>query len=371
MAKIAIIGSFAESVVSFRGSLMKEMVNQGHIVFACVPNAGMDIQSQLSKMGIRYQDIHMNRTGMNPFQDFLTMISLYKLFKKIKPDIVLCYTVKPVIYGSIAAKIAGVTNIYSMITGLGYAFIGKKIKNQIIGKIVQFLYRFGLKGNRHVFFQNKDDYNLFIGLNIIHPKTKGVLINGSGVDLNFYKKMPFPKKISFLLIARLLTDKGVREYVEAARLIKKDAPDVSFKIAGWIDDNPACISKKELSEWISQGYVEYLGKLQDVRPAIESSSVYVLPSYREGMPRTVLEAMSMGRPIITTDAPGCRETVEDGKNGFLVPVKDIINLKAAMEVFIKTPGLIKEMGEKSRALAEKQFDVQKVNQNILTVMGLS
>ncbi|MFH2058532.1 MAG: glycosyltransferase family 4 protein [Pseudomonadota bacterium] len=371
MAKIAIIGSFAESVIDFRGPLMKEMVDQGHMVFACVPNAETKIKNQLTEMGVRYQDIKINRTGMNPLQDFFTLIGLYQLFKKIKPDIVLCYTVKPVIYASIAAKIAGVKNIYSMITGLGYAFIGKKIKNQIIGKIVQFLYRIGLKGNRHVFFQNKDDLSLFQQLNIISTKGKSVLINGSGVDLNFYKKMPFPQKTSFLLIARLLTDKGVREYVEAARLIRKEAPDIKFKIAGWIDDNPACISKAELSAWISQGYIEYLGKLQDVRPAIESSSVYVLPSYREGMPRTVLEAMSMGRPVITTDAPGCRETVEHGKNGFLVPVKDIINLKAAMEFFIKSPGLIQKMGKKSRALAEKKFDVQKVNQNILTVMGLS
>ncbi|MCP3872426.1 MAG: glycosyltransferase family 4 protein, partial [Desulfobacteraceae bacterium] len=203
---------------------MKEMVDHGHIVFACVPKAGAEIKNQLAKMGVQYQDIRINRTGMNPFQDFLTLIGLFKLFKRIQPDIVLSYTVKPVIYGSIAAKIAGVPNIYSMITGLGYAFIGEKIKNRVIGKIVQLLYRFGLKVNKYVFFQNKDDLSLFRRLNIIKATGKGVLINGSGVDLNFYKTALLPPKISFLLIARLLIDKGIMEYVEAARLIKKDAP---------------------------------------------------------------------------------------------------------------------------------------------------
>ncbi|MCP3876688.1 MAG: glycosyltransferase family 4 protein [Desulfobacteraceae bacterium] len=370
MAKIAIVGSFAESVVSFRGPLLKEIVDHGHIVFACVPNAGTEIKNQLAKMGVQYQDIRINRTGMNPFQDFLTLIGLFNLFKRIQPDIVLCYTVKPVIYGSIAAKIAGVPNIYSMITGLGYAFIGEKIKNRVIGKIVQLLYRFGLKGNRYVFFQNKDDLSLFRALDIIKTTRKGILINGSGVDLNFYKTASFPPKISFLLIARLLIDKGVREYVEAARLIKKDAPDVKFNIAGWIDDNPACISETELLEWINQGYIEYLGKLNDVRSAIESSSVYVLPSYREGMPRTVLEAMSMGRPVITTDAPGCRETVKEGENGFLVPVKDVDELKLAMEKFISNPNLIHTMGKKSNEIARDKFDVKKVNHKMLEIMGL-
>jgi len=191
------------------------------------------------------------------------------------------------------------------------------------------------------------------------------------VDTEYYKPEPFAENLSFLLIARLLKDKGIREYAESATIIKQKYPKISFRLVGWIEDNPASISKKELDLWVKQGIIEYLGKLSDVRPAIAESSVYVLPSYREGTPRTVLEAMAMGRPIITTDAPGCRETVQHGKNGFLVPVKNAPALVNAMEQFIRQPELTEQMGKASRQIAIEKYDVHKVNAVILKTMGLT
>ena len=299
----------------------------------------------------------------------MPIFSLFFLFRSLKPDVILTYTIKPVIYGSIAAKLFGVSRIYAMIEGLGYAFIGDDLRSRFINIIVKILYYLSLKANQNVFFLNPDDRDLFIKLRLSND-AQAVLINGIGVDLDYYKPEPFPENLSFLLIARLLKDKGIREYVEAARNIKQKYPKISFRLVGWMDDNPASVSKNELDTWVKQGIVKYLGKLSDVRPAIAASSVYVLPSYREGTPRTVLEAMAMGRPIITTDAPGCRETVQHGKNGFLVPIKNVSVLVSAMENFIQQPELIETMGLASREIAVEKYDVRKVNTVILKTMGL-
>ena len=226
-----------------------------------------------------------------------------------------------------------------------------------------------------MFFQNPDDEALFKSMGILTPNASTTVVNGSGVDISEYSVQPFatiddiliPR---FLLIARLLGDKGVREYAQAAKIIKDKYPQAQFDLVGWIDDNPDAIEQQELDNWISEGLFNFWGKLDDVKPAIAASSIYVLPSYREGTPRTVLEAMAMGRPIITTDAPGCRETVIDGYNGYLVPVKAVEELAAAMERFIVNPELIIEMGKASRQLVEEKFDVDAVNQSMLEAMGL-
>lgn len=226
------------------------------------------------------------------------------------------------------------------------------------------------------FFQNPDDLNLFKKLGILKPNIPATVVNGSGVDINNFNIIPFPTyssgviKPSFLLIARLLKDKGLIEYIEAARIIKSRYPETEFHLVGYIDENPAAITQSQLDEWVESGVVNYWGRLNDVRPAIAASSVYVLPSYREGTSRSVLEAMAMGRPIITTDAPGCRETVVDSRNGFLVPIKTVNELANAMEQFIKNPELIKNMGKASRKLTEERFDVNKVNEFMIKEMSL-
>lgn len=241
--------------------------------------------------------------------------------QKIKPDLVLPYTIKPVVYGTLAAWATKVPHRFALITGLGYAFQEhNNTKYKLVNKIATQLYRVSLNKCQTVFFQNPDDEALFRQLKILKPSTPSFVVNGSGVDISEYTLADLPSQPKFLLIARLLGDKGVREYAQAAKRIKEQFPLVSFDLVGRLDDNPDAIKQNEIDAWIKAGTINYLGELTDVRPAIAETSVYVLPSYREGTPRTVLEAMSMGRAIITTDAPGCRETVVDGDNGFLVPV---------------------------------------------------
>ena len=370
MARILVLGSFAESLINFRGPLLKAMAECGHTVVGCAPSASLEIRQNLCAIRISYRDIPLYRAGLNPFRDLSTLCALVALFREVRPDVVFNYTIKPVIYGSLAARWAGVPAIYSMITGAGYAFLGTGIRGYCVGHLSRLLYKWSLGGNRKVFFQNPDDRHLFQNLALLHDANQAVLVNGSGVDIDRFKPAAFPSILAFLLMARLQRDKGVVEFIQAARVIKAQHPDVVFRLAGWIDPSPMAISETDLMQWVKEGVIEYLGNLEDVRPAITHATVYVLPSYREGTPRTVLESMAMGRPIITTDAPGCRETVVDGENGFLVPVKNVDALVHAMKRFILEPELIEKMGRRSREIAEEKYDVHKVNAVIMKTMGL-
>ncbi len=370
MAKIVKILNYSPTLINFRGDLIRALVELGHEVICFGPEAGFE--QPLQELGADYRQIPLHRTGLNPLKDIKTLFSLRKVLKEIKPDIVFSYTVKPIVYGSIAAHMAGVRQMYAMIEGLGYVFTEQSIKQKILRQLVCFLYRKALKYNRVVFFLNPDDMQLFIESGIVPNAVKPVLINGIGVNIEKFAFAP-PKlsPVTFLLIARLIKDKGILEYVESARLLKQKYPDARFQLLGPLDINPVAITQEQLEQWTKEGIIEYLGKTNDVRPYIADASVFVLPSfYREGTPRSVLEAMSMGRPIITTDAPGCKETVIDGRNGFLVPVKDVDTLKSAMEKFILKPDLIVQMGEQSRIIAEEKYDVRKVNRAILQEMGL-
>jgi glycosyltransferase involved in cell wall biosynthesis len=257
-----------------------------------------------------------------------------------------------------------------LVTGLGYFFTDRR--GDLISKVTEALYRLALKKVTTVIFQNIDDEMVLRDTGIIDGETRSLVVNGSGVDLREYSPEPLPANSPrFLMIARLLGNKGVREYVEAASRVKRRHPGVCFSLAGWIDEGPDSVSNAELTVWVQRGDIDYLGPLKDVRPAIINASTYVLPSYREGTPRTVLEAMAMGRPIITTDAPGCRETVIDGENGFLVPVKSVDALVDAMQKFIDDPELAIHMGKRSRMLAEQKYDVHKVNAIMLREMGIT
>lgn len=328
------------------------------------PEISKDMHSHFQTIGVQAHEIPMQRTGTNPLKDLSTLHQLHRLIKKIRPQIFLAYTVKPVVYGLIAATMLKVPRKAALITGLGYAFINPK--QSLIKKIVMRLYRHALNGADIVFFQNPDDRKLFLEKQILKTKTENKILNGSGVDIQHFPFTPLQEKnITFLMIARLLGDKGIREYIDAARIIKSQHPEVEFHLVGWIDQNPDAISQTELDNWISAGLIKFWGKLDDVRPAITESSVYVLPSYREGTPRTVLEAMAMGRPIITTDAPGCKETVIDGENGFLVPIQSASALATAMEKLIDDPLLLKRMASRSRELAISKYDVHAVNQEML------
>ena len=376
--KALIVASLAESLINFRGPLVAALQSKGMQVHVAAPELQLDssVRQQLEVRGCVVHSIPLSRTGTNPLMDLRSLFSLVQLMRQVRPTLVLCYTIKPVIYGSLAARWSGVPHRFALITGLGYTFSIKPGQgNRMLSSVrdlVMLLYRKALDGVDMVFFQNPDDEVLFRQQGILKKNANSLVVNGSGVDLDHFQKKPLPSAhLSFLLIARLLGDKGVREYVEAAKLIRISYPNMTFALAGWIDENPDSISKRELDTWIADDLVTYLGHLDDVRPAIEACSIYVLPSYREGTPRTVLEAMAMGRPIITTDAPGCRETVVNGFNGFLVPVKSIEALANAMLKFVENPNLIAAMGGCSRQIAEEKYDVHKVNAVMLNAMGVT
>jgi glycosyltransferase involved in cell wall biosynthesis len=290
--------------------------------------------------------------------------------REVRPDVVIPYTIKPVVWGTLAARSTGVKRVVPLVTGLGYAFTGgSELRRQLARRAAGVLYRLVLGRANTVLFQNNDDLALFRQLRLLPVGVPAAVVNGSGVDLGYYAVAPLPEVPSFLMIARLLGDKGIREYAAAAKAIKAKYPDVPLRLVGYLDDSKDSIDQAELDTIVASG-VEFLGRLDDVRPTIAESSVYVLPSYREGTPRSVLEAMAMARAIVTTDAPGCRETVVDGENGFLVPPRDPGALAKAMERFIADPLLARRMGEASRRLAETKYDVRAVNAEIMRHAGI-
>lgn len=372
--KFLIVAGFADSLISFRKPLIVALLNKGLTVHIAAPRllSNKDAMSELLALGVVAHDIPLQRAGMNPLADLRALLALWQLMRQIKPYYVLGYTIKPVIYGTLAAWLAGVPQRFALITGLGFAFMGDNKQRSRVRAVVQGLYRSALRRCDTIFFQNPDDELLFRQLNILTPDANSCVVHGSGVDIAQFEVAPFiePFAPRFLLIARLLGDKGIREYVQAAKKIKQRYAGVQFDLVGWVDANPNTVTQEELDQWIAEGTINYLGRLSDVRPAITDCSVYVLPSYREGTPRTVLEAMAMGRPVITTDAPGCRETVVNEDNGFLVPIKDAAALASAMLRFIEQPELIEKMGQRARMMVEDKYDVHKVNGQMLAGMGL-
>jgi len=384
--RILIMGGIAKSLINFRGPLINKIIACGHSVATTANGHDHIVERKLKRMGGEYYPIRLSRAGINPIVDLVTFINLMRLISRIHPDILLTYTIKPVIYGGLAARLCGVPSVYSMITGLGYPFMeSPSLIQRFSGLIAQMLYRLSLKKSRKVFFQNSDDQTLFLEKGLVRSD-QPVLINGSGVDLDHFAPSELPDEPIFLMIGRLLADKGIREYVEAAGRIKKRFPHARFFLVGNLDPNPNSVRESDLRQWQKNGIIEYFGYLEDVRPVIQKCRCYILPSYREGTPRTVLEAMAMGRPIITTDAPGCRETVlltpkgkrqrerregvMIGENGFLVRIRDVESLVIAIKQFIEAPHIAEKMAKRSREIAEEKFDVHKVNAVILNAMGL-
>lgn len=371
-SSLCLLAGYGGSILAFRGALIRAFLDAGLSVNVVAPgDLSADDKLELERLGVGVVQVPLRRTGTNPVADLIYLLSVYRILRRLRPGYVLPYTIKPVIYGTLAAWLARVPRRYALITGLGYTFAGGK--PGLVKRIVQRLYALALARTGKVFFQNPDDDMLFRQLGILHARVPSVVVNGSGVDVSDYTQAPLPSLSPvFLLIARLLGDKGIREYAAAAYAIKKRYPQVRFLLVGWIDENPDAIGHAELDRWIKDGVIEFLGKLSDVRPAIAEATVFVLPScYREGTPRTVLEAMAMGRPIVTTDAPGCRETVIDGQNGYLVSVRSADALVEAMTRFIEVPELAARMGARSRQLAVEKYDVNKVNAVMLREMGIA
>lgn len=371
MKRVVVIGALTKSLLNFRGDLLKALVSVGCQVTAMADGEIPDVVQQLSAIGVNFRNYPIQRSGLNPVADLYTYFALRKALNELKPDIVLCYTIKPVIWGGIALKGEPAFRFYALITGLGFAFQETAgLKRRMLTALVTSLYRSSLCRASQVIFQNPDNRDLFIERQIV-GKDKCALVNGSGVDLDRFTFTPLPRKgVVFLTIGRLLGEKGFREYAQAARLVKEHYPETIFRLVGPEDPSPDGIPLEEISDWQANGWVEYLGETNDVRPILAGCHVYVLPSYHEGMPRTVLEAMAMGRPILTTDVPGCRETVIPGENGYLVPRGEAIALSKRMFWLIEHQDEWEKMGMRSRALAEERFDVHSVNRELLKIMGL-
>lgn len=372
MAHIVIFGSLAESLINFRGDLIEELVRRGHEVTGLAPPGPAWVDAELAKRGAHRRCIQFERTGLDPLADLRLLFELARCLRDLRPDVVLSYTIKPVVYGSIAARLVGVTKTAAMITGLGFAFIpGQSARRRLTSRVARMLYRVAMLCTDIVLFQNPDDEVEFRRYRLLSGRQRVMRTNGSGVNVRHFDYHPLPRgAMRFLMIARLLVDKGVREYLQAARRVRQTHPEAQFDLVGPYDANPSAIQPAEIEAAQAEGTILYHGAQADVRPFIRACHVYVLPSYREGTPRSVLEALAMGRPVITTDAPGCRETVLPGQNGFLVPARAIEPLAAAMLRFIEmsSPELDR-MARAARELATSKFDVTLVNATIIGALG--
>ncbi len=365
--KFLLISPKNRPTYNFRGDLLKEIKSKGYEVVATGPDH--ENEEEIEALGVRLVVVPLARNGTSIKSDMKYYKSLLKVIREEKPDVCLGYTVKPSIYGALAAKKAGVECVNSMITGAGYTFTSKSFKARILHKIVSFLYKKALKKADNVFFQNPDDMAQFIEDKLV-SSDKCTVVGGSGVNMQKYSPVPLPNGICFFMLARVMYCKGALEYLQAAETIKRKYPQVRFMLLGAVEKIQDSVPWDTISEYIDNGIIDYYGETKDVRPYFEQCSIFVLPSYREGTPRTVLEAMSMGRAIITTDVPGCRQTVENGVNGYLVPAADSAALAEAMERFIKQPELIATMGEKSIERCAEHFEVSKVNKIMLETMGI-
>lgn len=374
MKHILIISSYAPSLINFRLPLIKELIRKGNKVSIATTKYKFtkNLQKQLIDLGVNINIFSLSRSGLNIFQDIKSFKEIKSIIENCAPKIIIAYTAKIVIYTGIILNKFPKIDYYPLITGLGYTFTpDRSFKRFILRHIITKLYKLGLKTAVKIIFQNKDDKNLFYKLKIIENINSLKVVNGTGVDLKAYPFSDLPSKPIFLMISRLLVDKGVREYVQASKIVQAKFPETVFQLAGNLDENPSSIDINELQSWINHGTIKYLGELDSVQSILKLCKYYVLPSYREGTPRSTLEALATGRPIITTDVPGCRETVVHKKNGLLVPPKNPESLaKAMIKLLSEKEKKIKNMARESYLLAKKKYQVKKVNKSILSIIGL-
>lgn len=371
--RICIVANSGFTVINFRAELIRKLVRSGVDVYVACPfdcelMHGRDTTKELNALGATHLSVDVSRTGLNPLTDIRFCYSLWVMFKNLKPDVVLNYTVKATTYGSIAASLAKVDQIASNITGIGSMMVSRSLKSRLVTIAIKLLYKLSLNRNTVVFFQNPDDKHLFVSNGLVeNSKTK--VINGSGVDTKKFKRIevePIPK--SFIFVGRYLQDKGIMEYIQAAEVLKGRFPEARFTILGDVDTNSQSLSEQRIQELAASGVISNYGYRENVIPALSEHEVFVLPSYREGTPRSALEAMSLGMPLIVADSPGCKETVVNGKNGFTVSTKSVPSLVHAMEAFIQNRDLVKTMGPYSRKLVEEKFEVEKVIDSILSAV---
>jgi glycosyltransferase involved in cell wall biosynthesis len=367
-AKVILVSRCAWTLFNFRAGLITSLQKRGDVVLG--GGAGGDgFEEQLKNLGIVFVPLPVSRRPINPWSDWLLLWTLFRWYRRERPDVVHHFTIRPVIYGSLAAWLAGVPKIVNSITGLGTVF-GDAQKGWLRA-IVEIQYRLALSLAHFTFFQNEQDYRDFIAKGLVKPD-KAVVVPGSGVNCELFQPQS-PQEtttnvsITFLLSARLLWEKGIDDFVQAARLVQQAYPTTQFQLLGRRDErNPNVIPQDVLDRWQAEGIIQWLGEVSDVRPIVAKADVVVLPSYyREGVPRVLLEASAMGKPIIATDTVGCRDVVEQEKNGILVPVKDSQALACAMIRLIENPAMRWRMGKAGRERVEKKFNEQLVIDRIL------
>lgn len=367
--RIAIISSSATALVIFRGPLIEEMCKRGFTVGAFAPDFTDDLKVAVARCGAQPIDYRLERTGRSVGNDLISVVDLSRLLLRYRPDIVLSHFMKPVIYGTIAATLAKVPHRYAMIEGLGFAFTEtgeRSWSKRGLKSLMQMLLRVALRCAERVVFLNEDDRLELVRAGIA-AADRSVVLGGIGlrlIDFPFVETSGEGPPI-FLMIGRLLKEKGVFEFVEAARTVRTFHPNARFILVGGADPKPGSPTTQQLRSWIDEGLIEWPGMVEDVRPYLRQSTTFVLPSYREGLPRSTQEAMAIGRAVITTDVPGCRATVDHGLNGLLVPPRDPAALAEAMIRLAADRPLAIAMGRRSRQMAEAQFDVDKVNDRLL------
>lgn len=372
--RIAFITSQAFSLHNFRGPLIRSLIAKGVTVYALAPDYDDASRSEVLALGAEPLDASMSRAGMNPLKDAYDIWRLSQQLRDLRVDACFTYFIKPVIYGTLAAALAGVPNRFAMIEGAGYVFNQQDdlhFSRRLLRSVVMWLYRLALSMAQRVFLLNQDDRSLFVETGMV-AVDKVVLLDGIGVDLNYFSPRPTQLgPLCFMMAARLLREKGVCDFVAAARIVKLQHPDVRFLLLGSVDVNPDSLSQAEIDAWVTEGVIECPGHVADIREWIAQASVFVLPSYyREGVPRSIMEAMAMQRPIITTDTVGCRDMVVDGVNGFKVPIRNPEILAKTMLAFVEQPEWIDTMGRESRLMAEIKYDVNKINAEILSEMKI-
>lgn len=363
--KIALVVNTAWCMFNFRHGLLSRLINDGYQL--TIISAPDNFSDKLRAMGCEVIDVSIAAKGINPLQDLKLIHTLYRLYKQIVPDFIIHYTIKPNIYGSLAAKWAGIPSL-AITTGLGYTFVN----DNLVSKVARGLYKLAFRFPKEVWFLNEDDRQIFL-LHQLVSQDKAVLLHGEGVDLSHFapQAMSAPDvKVRFLLIARMLWDKGVREYVEAARIVRQQYPQAVFQLLGACGvANPSVIERAQIALWEEEGLVEYLGTTPDVRPIIANADCVVLPSYREGIPRTMIESAAMAKPLIVTDVPGCRDVVLPGQTGWLCPVKDAAALAVCCEQLIAmSPVARTKMGEAGRRFIGDTFDEQLVIEQYLAML---
>lgn len=366
--KVMVISPKNKTLFNFRGDLIKSIIDNGHEVIATGPNR--DYDDDVQNLGLRFIEIPFSKDNTSIVGDIRYFNGLKKIINEEKPDLVFSYTIKPVIYGSLAAKFLKVNKIYPMVTGLGRVYASESFKAKLLRLLTGKLYKSAFKGCDKIIFQNSDDLGRFVNLNYL-PKSKAVRVNGSGVNMDKFKSDKLPEEPIFLMISRIIREKGVFEFAEAARKVKKIFPEARFVLLGGFDESIGAIKPVELEPYIEDGSIEFPGETNNVIPYLKEARVFVLPTYyREGLPRTILEAMSMGKPLITTDWPGCRDAVKNNYNGYLVTPKNSEELVEKILLLINNPKKTNEMGSESLRLCKEKYNVDIVNQDMLKIMGL-